>query len=98
LPVVSNAGIGDLDELIAGERIGVLLREFTPEAYAGAIEELDALSAEEDLRARCQAVARREFDLQRVGGPRYRRLYQRLLQSPDVPAPLPQGMPEPAVK
>ncbi len=79
LPVISNAGIGDLDELILGERVGAILREFTPEAYARALSEIEALGEPEVFRAHCQTVARECFDLQNVGGPLYRRLYERLL-------------------
>ncbi len=85
LPVVSNAGIGDLDELIAGERIGVIVRDFTPRAYACAFAELELLGEEAAVRARCQNVARAQFDLQSVGGHRYRRLYQRLSSHQDAP-------------
>lgn len=31
LPVVSNAGIGDVDDLLESERVGVVVRNFTPE-------------------------------------------------------------------
>lgn len=80
LPVISNAGIGDLDELIGGERVGVILRDFTPHAYEKVLEELEALGSETNVRAHCQAVARAQFDLQQVGGHRYRRLYEQLLR------------------
>ncbi|HMV51579.1 MAG TPA: glycosyltransferase [Blastocatellia bacterium] len=79
LPVISNAGIGDLDELIRGERVGAILQDFTPEAYARALSEIEALGEPEVVRVHCQTVARECFDLQNVGGPRYRRLYERLL-------------------
>lgn len=79
LPIISNAGIGDLDDLIKEEGIGVIVRDFTPRSYGRALSELAGLGEPEMLRARCQAVARTKFDLQRVGGHRYRRLYERLL-------------------
>lgn len=79
LPVISNAGIGDLDELIRGERVGAILPDFTPEAYARALSEVEAMGEAETIRAHCRQVAREHFDLQTVGGPRYRRLYERLL-------------------
>lgn len=94
LPIVGNAGIGDLDELMTGEHVGVLLREFSSEAYEQALDELDALSEDEQLRERCQLVARREFDLHHVGGPRYRHLYQRLLCQPDARVSFPGGLPQ----
>ncbi|GIU82238.1 MAG: glycosyltransferase [Acidobacteria bacterium] len=80
LPVVSNSGVGDLDELIEKEKVGVILREFTQDGYSKALEEIIALSKDETCRERCRRVAREYFDLERIGGERYRRIYRRLLQ------------------
>ena len=79
LPVVCNAGIGDIDQVIEGNRVGVLLRQFDREAY------FQALRAVEELRRdgvsdRCRAAARQRFDLEKVGGARYLRLYRRVLR------------------
>jgi glycosyltransferase involved in cell wall biosynthesis len=78
LPVVSSAGIGDLDAVIEGDRVGVLVRRFDPEAYAEAIEAVEALEREGGLPERCRDCSRDRFDLEGVGGTRYCRLYQRL--------------------
>jgi glycosyltransferase involved in cell wall biosynthesis len=78
LPVVSNAGIGDMDELIEREQVGVVLRAFTPEAYDTAVARALALTAEPDGRRRRAEVARRYFDLARVGGAGYVNVYRRL--------------------
>jgi glycosyltransferase involved in cell wall biosynthesis len=80
LPVVCNAGVGDLDELIEANNAGALLREFSSEAYQKALDEIEILRGEKKLAERLREVARREFDLIEVGRTRYRRLYQRLLQ------------------
>ncbi len=80
LPIICNTGVGDLDELIETERVGVLLREFSPAAYDRALVELAALQADATLAARCRAVAARRFNLETVGGAKYQRLYRRLLQ------------------
>jgi len=81
LPIVCNAGVGDLDKLIVDNRAGALLREFTPKGYVEALNEIEQLRAEESLAERLREVARREFDLVGVGRKRYRRLYERLLNS-----------------
>lgn len=81
LPVVCNAGIGDTDELIERERIGVVLRSFDKETYAAAAEEALALAADPQLRVRCARVARQYFDLHEVGGQRYREVYRRLAET-----------------
>jgi glycosyltransferase involved in cell wall biosynthesis len=78
LPVVCNAGVGDMDELLAGERVGVLLTAFDEEAYDRAAEQALELAAEPETLARCRRVARRYFDLDDVGGPGYVNVYRRL--------------------
>ena len=79
LPVVSTAGIGDVDEVLDGDRVGVLVREFNASAYAGALDEVERLRREPGVADRCRASAAERFDLETVGGPRYRRLYQRMI-------------------
>src|ERR1044072_8986495 len=78
LPVVCNAGIGDVDEVIEGDRVGVVLREFDDESFARALEEVEALRAEGDLSGRARASAEQRFDIERVGGAKNRRGYARL--------------------
>ena len=80
LPIVCNAGVGDLDKLIEEKNVGALLREFTPQAYLRILNEIDQLRNEAKLAERLQAVARQEFDLVGVGRTRYRRLYARLAE------------------
>jgi glycosyltransferase involved in cell wall biosynthesis len=79
LPIISNAGIGDLDELLQRERVGVLLADFNRAAYRKALREAEALLNEAETPERCRAAAARHFDLALVGGARYLRLYQRML-------------------
>lgn len=81
LPVVSNTGIGDTDELIERERVGVLVADFTREALGEAAARALALASEHDVGARCRATARAHFDLKTVGGEAYRRVYRRLASS-----------------
>lgn len=88
VPVVSNAGIGDLDHVIAGDGVGVLLKELNREAYLQALGAAERLRREPKLADRCRACAQDRFDLETVGGVRYRRLYQCLL-SAEAGAPLP---------
>ncbi|HEX8292532.1 MAG TPA: hypothetical protein VF570_12295, partial [Pyrinomonadaceae bacterium] len=78
LPVVTNAGIGDVDEVIEGDRVGVVLRDFDDESFTRALAGVEALRAEGDLAGRARASAERRFDIERVGGAKYRRLYRRL--------------------
>lgn len=78
VPVASNAGIGDTDELLGRERVGVLVRDFDRESLASAAREAVALAEEPGVASRCEQVAREHFDLARVGGARYLNVYRRL--------------------
>jgi glycosyltransferase involved in cell wall biosynthesis len=78
LPIVCNAGVGDVDEVIEGDRVGVVVSEFDDESFLRALEAVEALRREEGLSERSRASAERRFDIERVGGVRYRRLYRRL--------------------
>lgn len=77
LPIIANSGVGDVDKLINENGVGVLIGSFDDEAYADALRRLKALG---DIGDKCRDVARREFDLKTVGGPRYLRLYKDLLR------------------
>jgi glycosyltransferase involved in cell wall biosynthesis len=90
LPVVCNAGVGDLDKLIEEERVGVLLREFNPAGYLRALNEIEVMRRDQNLGERLRAVARQEFDLASVGRTRYRRLYERLLDGSQAPESSPE--------
>ena len=92
LPIVCNAGVGDLDQLIVENRTGALVREFTPEAYLKALNEIDMMLSDAGLAERLREIAHREFDLVEVGRTRYGRLYQRLLQMTEA---LPATVEEP---
>jgi glycosyltransferase involved in cell wall biosynthesis len=78
LPVVCNAGVGDVDEVIEGDRVGVVIREFDDASFLRALEAVEALRREGNLAERSRASAERRFDIERVGGAKYRRLYRRL--------------------
>jgi Glycosyltransferase len=78
LPIVANAGIGDVDQLVEGHKVGSLLDQFDSVTYSIAIEQTEELG---DVSHRCRETAAGEFDLEHVGGVRYRRLYQRILNS-----------------
>jgi glycosyltransferase involved in cell wall biosynthesis len=78
LAVVSNAGIGDTDELLERERVGVLVSEFTEEDYARAAREALRLCETDATSARAVETARKFFDLETIGGRRYLDVYRQL--------------------
>ena len=77
LPFIANRGVGDVDELISRQQIGVLVDGFSGEDYKRSLTGLEEMNVP---AARCREIADKEFGLGTVGGPRYRRLYKRLLQ------------------
>ncbi|HMQ04644.1 MAG TPA: glycosyltransferase [Pyrinomonadaceae bacterium] len=81
LPVIANRGVGDVDSLILEEGVGVLVDGFSRESYFKALEDLSGLG---EIGAKCRRVAAARFDLETVGGPRYRRMYKRLLRNIDA--------------
>lgn len=85
LPVVTNAGIGDCDELLGGNRVGVVLGEFDVTDYRRGAEQLVALLQDPELRRRCHRVAEECLSLEGVGAVRYAGIYDRLLPAA-VPA------------
>lgn len=81
LLVIINAGFGDCDEIVLRERVGVVIKEFSPEEYARVTREmLELLSKGETLRDKCRLAAKKYFCLE-MGTERYFSLYQRLLSS-----------------
>lgn len=80
LPVICNAGIGDMDKLVEGKQVGIILREFDDGAYQVAADEALLLAQDPEIRERCRRVARLYFDLQTVGGQRYVNVYRRLAE------------------
>ena len=78
LPVVTNAGIGDLDALLAKDGVGVTVADFRWETLLRAARQFDDLMRTPGLVNRCRDSARRHYDLSRIGGARYRAVYARL--------------------
>lgn len=75
LPIVANRGVGDVDKLVVENGVGVLIDECSEAGFQEAIDELEKLG---NIWEKCRQTAVRDFDLQSVGGKRYRRLYTRL--------------------
>lgn len=78
LPILTNAGIGDSDELIGTERVGVLVESFDPASYEQAVRSMQRLLGETTVRARCREVAERRLSLRTVGRRGYLSVYGRL--------------------
>lgn len=80
LAVIINKGVGDTEEIIKKERVGIIIEEFTEQEYNRVANEINRILLEgEDLKTRCRAVAKKYFSLER-GVEDYRRVYQRLIK------------------
>jgi glycosyltransferase involved in cell wall biosynthesis len=80
LPVVCNRGIGDLDDIVEREGVGVLVEGFSEAAYSSAARRLGRLLEDPNLTERCRGVAERHYSLQ-FGVEAYRQLYVELVRT-----------------
>jgi glycosyltransferase involved in cell wall biosynthesis len=78
LPVVSTAGIGDVDALLRDNRVGALVGDFSTGTYEAAVGTVRELREDPGTRMRCATVARENLSLREVGVPRYDALYRQL--------------------
>jgi glycosyltransferase involved in cell wall biosynthesis len=75
LPVIANSGVGDVDRIIEDTNSGILVREFTTEAYEKAVLQIDEL-----LKipvSTLQEAAQKYYSLEE-GVKRYNSVYQSL--------------------
>jgi glycosyltransferase involved in cell wall biosynthesis len=78
LPVVINSGIGDTEELVRQNRVGVVLNNFSKNSYTNAIKDLlDLLKERDKIRQRCRRAAE-EFLSLKEGAKKYREIYENL--------------------
>lgn len=80
VPCLVNEGVGDVAEIVESERVGVVLRGFSPAEMGDAMDRLLALSCESGIKERCVAAARRRFSLD-DGVSAYREIYERLVSA-----------------
>ena len=81
VPVIINSGIGDIEEIIKKEKVGVVVDYFSDTSFQKLSNELiHFLSEGAPLRSRCRKVAEKYFSLS-DGVEQYRKVYQRLIHS-----------------
>lgn len=78
LPVVANAGVGDVARIVTEYRVGVLIADASPGAMERGAAELDELIRDPALPARCRTAAEAVFSLA-SGTKAYRTLYADIL-------------------
>lgn len=80
LPVVTTPNVGDSEDVIARERVGVVVRELSERGYERALLELQELRADPELASRCRAAAEAHYGLESACLRQYD-LYRRLVQA-----------------
>lgn len=78
LPCLCNEGVGDMGQIVGGEKVGVTLQTLDGQAFREGFMRLLELVAEPGIRERCVAAARCHFSLDE-GAARYAAVYDRLL-------------------
>lgn len=80
IPVVANAGVGDVARIVRERHVGVLAQGPAPGQMAETLDALDALMADPDLPARCRRAAEAVFSLE-AGTNAYRQVYSEIVGS-----------------
>lgn len=78
LPIVSTAGIGDVDALLRENSVGALVEDLSSAEYEVAATTVRRLRQDPAVRKRCATVARENLSLREVGIPRYDALYRHI--------------------
>ena len=74
LPVIATDGVGDVTDILEGNRVGVVLRHDDESSWPAVAQELGMLLKDPDLKARCRRVAEQHFGLAE-GASEYLRVY-----------------------
>lgn len=77
LPVVCNRGIGDLDDVVEKENVGILIDSFSDAAYLDAGRRLHSLLQDAELSSRCRRLAESRYGLA-LGVNGYQELYREI--------------------
>jgi len=78
VPCLTNSGIGDIDQILEKEGVGVLLRDFSQGEMKEAVKKLLKLTKDPEVSNRCVKVAEKYFSLER-GVEAYDKIYKRLI-------------------
>ena len=81
VPVVINSGVGDCDRIVDEERIGIVIKKFSNQAYEQAARGIEDLLREGvGIRQRCRKIAGKYFSLPQAVE-KYFNIYRRLTES-----------------
>ena len=77
IPVVVNDGVADSSAIVQKERVGIVMRDTSPQSFEQSLPAVRALFGDKDASKRCREVAVRLFDVE-AGAERYGTLYRTL--------------------
>jgi glycosyltransferase involved in cell wall biosynthesis len=80
VPVVANAGVGDIEQIILSHRVGVIVRGASEVELHDALDELVILLEDPGLSSRCRAVAEAYFSLE-AGTQAYLEVYRSIISN-----------------
>ena len=80
VPCLANDGVGDMTEILEGENVGVVIRNFDDDGREKAINNLLSLCADPNVQQRCVRAARKHFSLD-DGVAAYDRIYRELMSN-----------------
>lgn len=78
LPVVATDGVGDVTEILEGNRVGVVLRYDDESSWPAVVQRLEMLLKDPGLNARCRRVVEQHFGLAE-GANNYLRIYGEMI-------------------
>jgi glycosyltransferase involved in cell wall biosynthesis len=78
IPCLSNAGVGDMTQILESESVGIIIRDFNKMEMNKAITNLIQLTEQSGISHKCRKVAEKYFSLN-IGVQRYENIYNRLL-------------------
>jgi glycosyltransferase involved in cell wall biosynthesis len=77
IPCFTNNGVGDVQELLEENEVGVVVEEFNKEQKRNGVEQLRELVQEDNITNRCRTVAEEYYSLEN-GVAKYDELYRQL--------------------
>jgi glycosyltransferase involved in cell wall biosynthesis len=75
VPCLCNGYVEDVRAIIQGERVGVILDDFSPPAVSKAVDSIISLCLEPGIRGRCRRAAEAHFSLEQ-GVQAYQEIYE----------------------
>lgn len=79
LPLIVNDKVGDTKEQVETDETGVVISEFSDSEFENALLKIKEIKADRNSIQRSKNSAEKRFDLEKVGGVSYRRIYSKLL-------------------